>query len=158
MEAKRQKARLGGTAARGGGGTGEPRRSGARGVPETGLRLAPARARYGRLLKETKRGTAIDREAVAELERFDGKDFDRAQHDDDTLTAEDMALGYKQQQRVEEAWRTMKSGKKMRPVGYWAPHLHSLPTSPSPVLSLLSAALPPMSLPVGSRGAISGTI
>ena len=33
-----------------------------------------------------------------------------------------MALGYKQQQRVEEAWRTMKSGLKMRPVFHWAPH------------------------------------
>jgi transposase len=33
-----------------------------------------------------------------------------------------MALGYKQQQRVEEAWRTMKSGLKMRPVYHWAPH------------------------------------
>ena len=41
---------------------------------------------------------------------------------DDTLTAEDMALGYKQQQRVEQAWRTMKSGLKMRPVYHWAPH------------------------------------
>ncbi|MDO8369797.1 MAG: hypothetical protein Q7S71_03665 [Candidatus Nitrotoga sp.] len=42
---------------------------------------------------------------------------------DDTLTAEDMALGYsyKQQQRVEEAWRTTKSGLKMRPVFHWAP-------------------------------------
>ena len=39
-----------------------------------------------------------------------------------TLTAEDMALGYKQQQRVEEAWRTMKSGLKMRPAFHWAPH------------------------------------
>ena len=27
-----------------------------------------------------------------------------------------------QQQRVEEAWRTMKSGLKMRPVFHWAPH------------------------------------
>ena len=33
-----------------------------------------------------------------------------------------MALGYKQQQRVEEAWRTMKSGLKMRPMFHWAPH------------------------------------
>ena len=30
-------------------------------------------ARYGRLLKEAKRGLAIDRQAVDELERFDGK-------------------------------------------------------------------------------------
>ena len=33
-----------------------------------------------------------------------------------------MALGYKQQQRVEEAWRTMKGGLRMRPVFHWAPH------------------------------------
>ena len=33
-----------------------------------------------------------------------------------------MALGYKQQQRVEETWRTMKSGLKMRPVFHWASH------------------------------------
>ncbi|MDR0440944.1 MAG: hypothetical protein LBI59_08195 [Candidatus Accumulibacter sp.] len=41
---------------------------------------------------------------------------------DGSLTAEDMALGYKQQQRVEEAWRTMKSGLKLRPVYHWAVH------------------------------------
>jgi hypothetical protein len=77
-------------------------------------------ARYGRLLKETKRGLAIDRQAITELERFDGKFV--VHSNDDTLTAEDMALGYKQQQRVEEAWRTMKRGLKMRPVFHWAPH------------------------------------
>jgi transposase len=91
-------------------------------------------ARYGRLLKETKQGLAIDRQAVKELERFDGKFV--VHSNDDTLTAEDMALGYKQQQRVEEAWRTMKSGLKMRPVFHWAPqriHAHIAIT----VLSLL---------------------
>ena len=77
-------------------------------------------ARFGRLLKETKRGLEIDRQAIAELERFDGKFV--VHSNDDTLTAEDMALGYKQQQRVEEAWRTLKSGLKMRPVFHWAPH------------------------------------
>jgi hypothetical protein len=77
-------------------------------------------ARYGRLLKETKTGLAIDRRAIAELERFDGKFV--VHSNDDTLTAEDMALGYKQQQRVEEAWRTLKSGLKMRPVFHWAVH------------------------------------
>jgi transposase len=51
---------------------------------------------------------------------FDGKFV--VHSNDDTLTAEDMALGYKQQQRVEEAWRTMKSGLRMRPVFHWAPH------------------------------------
>lgn len=77
-------------------------------------------ARYGRLLKETPKGLAVDRKAIKELERFDGKFV--VHSNDDTLTAEDMALGYKQQQRVEEAWRTMKSGLKMRPVYHWAPH------------------------------------
>ncbi|WP_459873980.1 IS1634 family transposase, partial [Endothiovibrio diazotrophicus] len=77
-------------------------------------------ARYGRLLKETRKGLAIDRGAIKELERFDGKFV--VHSNDDTLTAEDMALGYKQQQRVEEAWRTLKSGLKMRPVFHWAPH------------------------------------
>jgi transposase len=77
-------------------------------------------ARYGRLLKETRKGLAIDHKAIKELERFDGKFV--VHSNDDTLTAEDMALGYKQQQRVEEAWRTMKSGLKMRPVYHWAPH------------------------------------
>ncbi|MDP4029707.1 MAG: IS1634 family transposase [Gallionella sp.] len=77
-------------------------------------------ARYGRLLKETKRGLAIDRQAAAELERFEGKFVMHS--NDDTLTAEDMALGYKQQQRVEEAWRTMKCGLKMRTVEHRAPH------------------------------------
>ena len=81
------------------------------------------------MLKETKRGLAIDRQAIAELERFDGKFV--VHSNDDTLTAEDMALGYKQQQRVEEAWRTMKGGLRMRPVFHWRPTA-STPTSRSP--------------------------
>ena len=39
-----------------------------------------------------------------------------------TLSAADMALGYKQLQRVEQAWRDMKSGLKLRPVFHWAVH------------------------------------
>lgn len=65
-------------------------------------RCVRSSARYGRFLKETKRGLAIDRQAIAELERFDGKFV--VHSNDDTLTAEDMALGYS----VEEAWRTMQ--------------------------------------------------
>ena len=74
-------------------------------------------ARYGRLLKETPKRLAINRQAILELERFDGKFV--VHSNDDSLTAEDVALGYKQQQRVEEAWRSMKSGLKMRPVFHW---------------------------------------
>ncbi len=77
-------------------------------------------ARYGRFLKDTRKGLAIDRKAVKELERFDGKFV--VHSNDDTLSGEDMALGYKQQQRVEQAWRSMKSGLNMRPVHHWAPH------------------------------------
>lgn len=33
-----------------------------------------------------------------------------------------MALGYQQLQRVEEAWRDLKSGLNLRPVFHWAPH------------------------------------
>ena len=40
---------------------------------------------------------------------------------DDSLSAEDLALGYKQLQRVEEAWRRLKSGLKLRPVYHFAP-------------------------------------
>jgi hypothetical protein len=38
------------------------------------------------------------------------------------LSAADLALGYKQLQRVEAAWRLLKSGLKLRPVYHWAPH------------------------------------
>jgi hypothetical protein len=33
-----------------------------------------------------------------------------------------MALGYKQLQRVEEAWRSLKSTLRMRPVYHWTAH------------------------------------
>jgi transposase len=41
---------------------------------------------------------------------------------DDTLSAAGLVLGYKQLQRVEFAWRQLKSGLKLRPVYQWAPH------------------------------------
>ena len=77
-------------------------------------------ARYGRYLKQTRSGLAIDRKAVAAAERLDGKFV--VHSNDDTLSAADMALGYKQLARVEEAWRSMKSGLRLRPVFHWAPH------------------------------------
>ena len=40
---------------------------------------------------------------------------------DDSLSAADMALGYKQLQRVEQAWRRLKSGLRLRPVYHWTP-------------------------------------
>ncbi len=41
---------------------------------------------------------------------------------DDTLTPEDLALGYKQLTQVEWAWRLLKSGLRIRPMFHWAPH------------------------------------
>jgi hypothetical protein len=38
------------------------------------------------------------------------------------VTPADLALGYKQRQRVEEAWRTLKHGLRLRPVLHWAVH------------------------------------
>jgi hypothetical protein len=79
-----------------------------------------ASARYGRYLKDTEDGLLLDTDKVAAAERFDGKFV--VHGNDDTLSAEDMALGYKQLQRVEQAWRDMKSGLEIRPVFHWAPH------------------------------------
>jgi hypothetical protein len=77
--------------------------------------------RYRRYLRKTASGSVrIDRTAVKEEEALDGKWV--VTSNDDTLTAEDMALGYKQLMRVEECWRTMKSGLKLRPVFHWRPH------------------------------------
>jgi len=80
-----------------------------------------ASGRYGRYVRLT-RGDAprINQAAVAAAERLDGKFV--VHSNDDTLSAADLALGYKQLQRVEIAWRQMKSGLKLRPVFHWAPH------------------------------------
>ncbi len=80
-----------------------------------------ASGRFGRYLKLAAQGKlTIDQAKVKDEERFDGKFV--VLSNDDTLTAEDMALGYKQLQRVEQAWHTLKSGLKLRPVFHWAPH------------------------------------
>jgi len=80
-----------------------------------------ASRRYGRYIRRTKKGKLrIDRSAVKAAEKLDGKFV--VHSNDDTLSAEDMALGYKQLMRVEQAWRQLKSVLKMRPVYHWAPH------------------------------------
>jgi len=88
-----------------------------------GKRVCTLRAsrRYGRYLRFSKTGKPkIDQAKVKAVAKLDGKFVVHC--NDDTLSAEDMALGYKQLQRVEEAWRTLKSGLKLRPVYHWAPH------------------------------------
>jgi len=77
--------------------------------------------RYHRYLLETKRGKLrISQTAIRAEEKLDGKWV--VTSNDDTLSAEDLALGYKQLMRVEECWRTMKSGLKTRPIYHWRPH------------------------------------
>jgi transposase len=77
--------------------------------------------RYRAYVRETKTGALrISRKAVAAAEKYDGKWV--VTSNDDTLSAEDLALAYKQLMRVEECWRTMKSGLRMRPLFHWRPH------------------------------------
>ncbi len=76
--------------------------------------------RFGPYLRETKGGLLrINRSAITAAERYDGKWV--VTSNDDTLSAEDMALGYKQLLRVEQCWRQLKSGVRMRPVYHWRP-------------------------------------
>jgi len=80
-----------------------------------------ASRRYGRYLRLTKGGLLrIDVAKRRAEERLDGTCV--VHSNDDSLTPTDLALGYKQLQRVEEAWRTLKSGLRLRPVFHWAPH------------------------------------
>jgi hypothetical protein len=80
-----------------------------------------ASRRFGKYLRVAKGGRLeIDRSKVAAEARLDGKFV--VHSNDDTMTAEDIALGYKQLMRVEQAWRTLKSGLNMRPVHHYAVH------------------------------------
>ena len=68
-----------------------------------------------RFLRVTASGLLrVDRAAVAAEERLDGKFLLRTS--DPTLSAEDVALGYKQLLEVERGWRDMKSSLDLRPV------------------------------------------
>jgi hypothetical protein len=74
-----------------------------------------AKRGYKRLLRQTKTGKLrIDRAAVKTEEHLDGKFLLRTS--DPTLTAEDVALGYKQLLEIERAWRDMKTTLDLRPV------------------------------------------
>ncbi len=76
--------------------------------------------RYGKYLLLGAKGLELDTKAIKAAEHYDGKFI--VHGNDDTLSAQDMALGYKQLMRVEQAWRDMKSTLDMRPVFHWAPH------------------------------------
>lgn len=95
----------------------EPDAAGAHSKRTCDLRTS---ARFGRYLRQRTDGSlCIDRAAVAEAEHYDGKWV--VTSNDDTLSAEDLALGYKQLLRVEECWRTLKSSLRLRPVYHWRP-------------------------------------
>jgi transposase len=80
-----------------------------------------ASRRYGRYLRLTKGGLLrLDAANRRSEEQLDGKFV--VHSNDASLTPADLALGYKQLQRVEEAWRTLKSGLRLRPVYHWAVH------------------------------------
>jgi transposase len=76
------------------------------------VRAKPGLARF---LRVTKAGLLrIDRAAVTAEAHLDGKFLLRTS--DPTLSAEDVALGYKQLVEVERAWRDMKTTLDLRPV------------------------------------------
>lgn len=71
--------------------------------------------RWGRYLKPGAKGRVeIDRAAVEREERLDGKWL--LITNDETLSAEDIALGYKQLLRVEASFRRLKHGIDIRPM------------------------------------------
>jgi Transposase DDE domain len=70
---------------------------------------------FNRLLRQTPTGKLrIDRAAVATEVKLDGKFLLRTS--DESLTAEDIALGYKALYEAERGWRDLKSTIDMRPV------------------------------------------
>jgi hypothetical protein len=74
-----------------------------------------------RFLRRTPGGLLrVDRAAVRAEENLDGKFLLRTS--DPTLTAEDIALGYKQLLEVERGWRDMKSTLELRPVFHRLEH------------------------------------
>lgn len=76
------------------------------------LRTTPA---LYRLLRRTAEGKLrVDRAAVAREAHYDGKWLIRTA--DRSLTAEDLALAYKQLLQVERGWRDMKGALSLRPV------------------------------------------
>jgi hypothetical protein len=80
-----------------------------------------ASERYGGYLSIDDHGRLrIDPKKVRRSAKLDGKFV--VHSNDDSLSAEDMALGYKQQASIERGWRLLKNGIRIRPMFHWAPH------------------------------------
>ncbi|CAM3876787.1 IS1634 family transposase [Marinicrinis lubricantis] len=70
---------------------------------------------YGKYIRQLKDGTLkLDKQAIRDAAKYDGKYLIRTS--DDTLSAEDVALGYKQLVDVEDAFRTLKTTLELRPM------------------------------------------
>ena len=80
-----------------------------------------ASLRFKRYLKVTKSGKVrIDHKAIHEAERYDGKWV--LETNDDTITLQDAASGYKGLMIIERCFRTLKKTRiKMSPLYHWAP-------------------------------------
>jgi len=77
-------------------------------------------ATLGRYVKELKSGELrIDRARVREEEKLDGKHL--VSTTDPSLSAEEVALGYKQLAEVERAFRTLKHTLELRPLHHRLP-------------------------------------
>jgi len=76
------------------------------------LRQTPGLARFLRRTKDHK--LRIDKAAIERDAHFDGKWLIRTS--DDTLSATDLALAYKQLSQVERGWRDLKGALRLRPV------------------------------------------
>ena len=88
--------------------------------PKAACALMASR-RYGRYLGADRRGRPrLDTAKVRAAERFDGKWV--VITNDETLTAEDVALAYKSGAIIESCFRRMKqTGLEVRPMFHWAP-------------------------------------
>jgi transposase len=94
---------------------------GGRKHPKRACELLASR-RFGRYLsRQGGGGVAIDAKKVAKAERMDG--YHVLLTNDDSLEAEDVALGYKAAMLIEACFRRLKTtGLRVRPVYHWAPH------------------------------------
>jgi hypothetical protein len=80
-----------------------------------------ASERYGKYIYSGEHGRLlINRHKVRQEKRTDGKFV--VHSNDDSLTPDDLALGYKQQATVERGFRLLKNGIRVRPMFHWAPH------------------------------------
>ncbi len=81
------------------------------------LRAKPGLARFLRVTSSAR--LRVDRAQVVAEEKLDGRFLLRTS--DPTLSAEEVALGYKQLLQVERAWRDMKTTLDLRPVYHRQP-------------------------------------